>query len=1197
MKFIKITIVMLLLLTLTVFAGTAVGALEVNSDEELINALRDKNTETIDINYRNANLYEFVTVDRNLKINGNGAMLTANNGACLTFIQGTSLVIDDLVLCGENDFAIKSHGSVELSGTVEFAEGYGLLLNSGAALNSNAVLVSRTENRIAIGANTNGGEITVSNINISDTTTSGALFYIYRGSGTLKFSGSNSFKSSYGSAVIAATGNESQQKIVISSYASVTAEAMNAKDKDGYGAAFNIRECTLEMMKGAQLTAKGSYGAVYCDSLKTDEECTITAENTAHSSGSGAVTVFGRVAANPTISVGNKNKLSVSGYNGLLVFGCNNTVIGSSSVITSQIKSGDTLCSVGGAVTLGDSVTLNSFSDGRGISAKSSFTCGTDCDITLAPLNSRSKRGIESGAQIIIGGYSVVKCKSADIAIDANEAVTLEDYATIDCEKVGTGVATMRGVITGKGCMISIKEASLRGVYATGTLLADAVSFGEQNTINITGGGTALYSGEAVIFNSGCTSSLECTGESPVIWVNTALNAQGYLRITGSTVNVSCDLSAAGGNAAVNIVGSIIVEDSGKLSVESGKGFGILCRAGDLIVGTRGTAESVGGCAVFVEDGNVRISQGGAIYAQGTLDSGIRVSNGMLRVGENSTIITEGARFGTEILISGGIWLENPKLFDMRSVNSSAIYIENGVFNTANLTTLSAWYPSNTLSNRETWWNTDTSGMKAWEINSKLSEDKLGYADYTRHTVNGTANFTKGTVVSSEGFEANISTFRPEEATRISAHKTRPISSSNYLFIPSGRSFSWQLEAISVEGEGEKFALMSKPNSGTLTLSEGGLLSYSASESTRGEQVFSYTVTAIDGAQSLPVEVVINVTRSKPPAAYNHTFDVQANGSLYTTVSVTDFDGAIASLNVTKQPEHGTVTLGSDGAMMYTPEGMYTGLDSFCYVATDNDGDSSNEATVTLLIGIKGETTAENSTYIAAKNEETSGVFRCSPGREQTFDKIVVTTFPQYGQLIVDGLNFLYIPPENFAGTETFGYTAYMASGIISNEAFISIITVPSEKPRADSLKIDCASGKSYSGKLSAQDLDGKISTFMIESYPQHGEFDFDASNGKFTYVADSGYTGADSFTFYVYDDEGLKSEPAVVNISVDTYMNMLKASGELTKIIIIGVLAVATVIVLIVIIVTGTVRKRRKLDREYEQQYGQGPYDGYYNY
>lgn len=1182
MKPFKMLFIIFTLLILSAFAGRTVQALEVGSDAELLDALKNENVDTVTINYSNANLSEFVTIGRSLTIDGNGCTLTAKNGIYLTVKHGASLVLRDIVLTGENDFAIKSNGNIRLEGTIEFAGGYGLLLNSNAFLDSAAVLVSRSQNKIALAANTNGGEITIFNASISDTTTCGVLLYIYRGGGCLTLSGVNSFKSSYGSAIASGKSSNAQQKIVIAAHSSVTVDALNAGSETSYAAAFNIGECSLEMKKGSAVSAKGG---ICCDSFKTEEGCTVNAEIAAPVSNGGAISVLGKISASPSATIGSKNTVNLNGFGGLFAANCD-IETGNETSIASSLSDGITLHAAGGSVVLGDGVIINSFSDGGGISAKGSFVCGSKCDITLASKSSEANFGISAGSKISLGEYSVIKCKSSKTALRSESAVYLGEYACINCEMAETGISVSDGIQTGKGCTVYIKDTQKFGIHSSGTLLADTVSFGEENDIRISSDSAAIYSGEAVIFNKGCSAVIAGGSSAPAIWVDTALNAQGYLRITGSSVAVTSELTEKSGIAAVSVIGSVIAENSSKLEIDSNGSFGLFCTAGDLLASTDSTVSVEGGCGIFVENGNIRVSNGGALYAKGTLDSGIRVSNGMLRVGENSTIITEGERFGAEMLASGDIWLDSPKLFDFRSKNSSAVFIQNGVFSAANVETLSAWYGIQNKANAETWWNVDVSTMKPWEINFRLSENELGYADYTQHSVNGTVHFENGASISSEGFEANIETFRIGDATRLSAFKTRPVSPSNYLFIPAGRAFSWQLEASSVEGTGEKFELLQMPNSGKLTLSESGLLSYSAMESTRGEQHFSYVVTALDGAQSLPVEVTVNVTRSKPPAAYNHTFDVAANGTLVTAVSATDFDGAISSLSVTHEPEHGRVSLSSDGTILYTPDSTYVGLDSFTYMALDNDSDASNEAIVTLLVGMSGETTARNATYIAAKNEETDGTLNASMSKGEVFSHIEVTTFPKYGTLEIDNLDFTYIPPENFAGTETFGYIVVGENGEKSNEGFISIITVPSEKPIANALKIDCAAGKAYSGKLSAQDLDGKITTFMVDTYPVHGVLDIDASNGKFTYTADNSYTGEDSFTFYVYDDEGLKSEAVMVSISIDTYLNMLKSSGKLTEMIVIGAIAFFSVAVITTITVTGVVRKRRKMDREYETQY-----------
>jgi gliding motility-associated-like protein/uncharacterized repeat protein (TIGR01451 family) len=57
-----------------------------------------------------------------------------------------------------------------------------------------------------------------------------------------------------------------------------------------------------------------------------------------------------------------------------------------------------------------------------------------------------------------------------------------------------------------------------------------------------------------------------------------------------------------------------------------------------------------------------------------------------------------------------------------------------------------------------------------------------------------------------------------------------------------------------------------------------------------------------------------------------------------------------SSFEIIEQPLHGTVTRGSDGTLIYTPEPGYTGTDTFKYRVKDENGNWTNVATVTITI-------------------------------------------------------------------------------------------------------------------------------------------------------------------------------------------------------------------------------------------------------
>jgi len=65
-----------------------------------------------------------------------------------------------------------------------------------------------------------------------------------------------------------------------------------------------------------------------------------------------------------------------------------------------------------------------------------------------------------------------------------------------------------------------------------------------------------------------------------------------------------------------------------------------------------------------------------------------------------------------------------------------------------------------------------------------------------------------------------------------------------------------------------------------------------------------------------------------------------------------DSDGSLdaASIKITTNPAHGSVSVGSGGSIVYTPSAGYTGQDVFAYSVTDNQGAVSAPTKVTVNV-------------------------------------------------------------------------------------------------------------------------------------------------------------------------------------------------------------------------------------------------------
>ena len=104
--------------------------------------------------------------------------------------------------------------------------------------------------------------------------------------------------------------------------------------------------------------------------------------------------------------------------------------------------------------------------------------------------------------------------------------------------------------------------------------------------------------------------------------------------------------------------------------------------------------------------------------------------------------------------------------------------------------------------------------------------------------------------------------------------------------------------------------------------------------------------------------------------------------------------------------------------------------------------------------------------------------------------------------------------------------------------------------PTANSSSLSVALGGSTSANLSASSTDcvSPAITYQLVTAPAHGNLTGpDANTGAFTYTANSGYSGSDSFTFTATTYGTLVSAPATVSITVQDQAPVAQAGSLVT--------------------------------------------------
>jgi VCBS repeat-containing protein len=142
-------------------------------------------------------------------------------------------------------------------------------------------------------------------------------------------------------------------------------------------------------------------------------------------------------------------------------------------------------------------------------------------------------------------------------------------------------------------------------------------------------------------------------------------------------------------------------------------------------------------------------------------------------------------------------------------------------------------------------------------------------------------------------------------------------------------------------GDALSAVLVAPPSHGTLALAADGSFAYTPDAGYSGTDAFTYQAT--DGAltgNTATVTITIATTENTRPNAVNDQFTTPAETPLAIDaagVLANDSDAQSNAMTALlfSGPQHGTVSLASDGSFAYTPSAGYVGIDSFIYRVYD----------------------------------------------------------------------------------------------------------------------------------------------------------------------------------------------------------------------------------------------------------------------
>jgi len=348
-----------------------------------------------------------------------------------------------------------------------------------------------------------------------------------------------------------------------------------------------------------------------------------------------------------------------------------------------------------------------------------------------------------------------------------------------------------------------------------------------------------------------------------------------------------------------------------------------------------------------------------------------------------------------------------------------------------------------------------------------------------------------------------------------------PTANPDSYSLPAGQAYSVSAaDGVLANDTGSEPLTVSShtaPSHGSLTLNSDGSFTYTPNAGYSGPDSFTYVAEDPYGRTSSSTTVSLAVLPA--PQDQTYTTDVNTAYSQSAPGLLSGAAGSSLSVAANTAPGHGTVSVGSTGSFLYTPQTNWSGIDSFQYTVEDSSSQTASAtATIDVLPSVQSHTYSTVGT--TPLSVAAPGVLSSDVG---TALSATLKTAPGHGSVGIDANgSFTYTADAGFSGVDTFQYTATDSSGL-SGTATVTVQVTPA----AASPDYTTAADTTLTvpaGQGVAAVSDGSGLTASETSGPTHGSLSL-SGDGSFSYVPDSGYSGNDSFGFEVTDSSSQQAD------------------------------------------------------------------------
>jgi len=324
------------------------------------------------------------------------------------------------------------------------------------------------------------------------------------------------------------------------------------------------------------------------------------------------------------------------------------------------------------------------------------------------------------------------------------------------------------------------------------------------------------------------------------------------------------------------------------------------------------------------------------------------------------------------------------------------------------------------------------------------------------------------------------------------------------------------------DGDELEIESVQQPTHGTVE-NLGNVLIYTPDTNFNGTDNFSYEAAdGNGGASSAIVTVTVRRVNDEPLAQDDSAI---TNEDTLVAIPVLDNDldpdGDFLIIEEASDPSNGSLLV-SDTNITYIPDDGVSGIDSFTYTVSDNNGGTSTAEVVVSVLAVNDPPVAASDTSSTAEDTSVS-IAVLDNDSDPDGDALTVQAFeqPSNGSVARDGDALLYTPAPDFNGEDSFDYTISDGNGETATTTVTISVDAVNDPPTAQDDSASTDEGTPITIGVLSNDTDPEGGALAIQSIGQAANGSIQNNGTDLTYTPEADFNGIDSFEYTITDNQG----------------------------------------------------------------------------